>query len=57
MGRTVVPQHWLPRGEAVVGSPSTLEVTVATAHQACGAALLAASVLLPLDCGTSSAGH
>ena len=33
-------------GKAVVGSPGTLEVTLATAHQACGAALLAASVLL-----------
>jgi heme A synthase len=29
-----------------VGSPTTLEVTIATAHQATGAALLAISVLL-----------
>jgi heme A synthase len=34
------------RGQAVVGNPGTLEATVATAHQACGAALLASSVLL-----------
>ena len=34
------------QGRAVVGSPTTLEVTIATAHQATGAALLAISVLL-----------
>lgn len=33
-------------GEAMVGTPGTLEVTLTTAHQACGAALLATSVLL-----------
>jgi len=33
-------------GEAVVGDPGVLEVTVATAHQACGAALLAVAVAL-----------
>jgi len=33
-------------GKAVVGSPGTLAVTLATAHQACGAALLAVSILL-----------
>ncbi len=34
------------QGRAVVGSPTTVEVSVATAHQATGAALLAISVLL-----------
>jgi len=34
------------QGQAVVGYPSTLEVTLATAHQATGAALLALAVLL-----------
>ncbi len=34
------------QGRAVVGSPTTLEVSIATAHQATGAALLAISVLL-----------
>jgi cytochrome c oxidase assembly protein subunit 15 len=34
------------QGRAVVGRPSTLEVTIATAHQATGAALLALAVLL-----------
>lgn len=34
------------QGQAVVGQPTTLEVTIATAHQATGAALLALSVLL-----------
>jgi hypothetical protein len=34
------------QGRAVVGSPSTLEVTIATAHQATGAALLALAVTL-----------
>jgi len=33
-------------GEAVGGDPGVLEVTVATAHQACGAALLAVAVTL-----------
>lgn len=36
------------RGQAVVGNPTTLEVTIATAHQATGAALLALSVALLL---------
>jgi cytochrome c oxidase assembly protein subunit 15 len=36
------------QGRAVVGSPSTLEVTIATAHQATGAFLLALSVALLL---------
>jgi cytochrome c oxidase assembly protein subunit 15 len=36
------------QGKALVGSPSTLEVTIATAHQATGAALLALSVMLML---------
>ncbi len=36
------------QGRAVVGSPSTLEVTIATAHQATGAFLLALSVALVL---------
>ena len=36
------------QGQAVVGDPSTLEVTIATAHQATGAALLALSVALAL---------
>jgi cytochrome c oxidase assembly protein subunit 15 len=35
-------------GRAVVGAPSTLEVTIATAHQATGAFLLALSVALLL---------
>jgi len=34
------------QGRAVVGHPATLEVTIATAHQAGGAALLALAVLL-----------
>jgi heme A synthase len=34
------------QGRAVVGSPTTIEVTIATAHQATGAALLAVSVML-----------
>jgi cytochrome c oxidase assembly protein subunit 15 len=34
------------QGWAVVGSPTTIEVTIATAHQATGAALLAVSVML-----------
>ncbi len=34
------------QGRAVVGSPTTLEVTIATAHQATGAFLLALSVAL-----------
>jgi cytochrome c oxidase assembly protein subunit 15 len=33
------------QGRAVVGHPTTIEVTLATAHQACGALLLAAAVL------------
>jgi cytochrome c oxidase assembly protein subunit 15 len=36
------------QGRAVVGHPSTLEVTIATAHQATGAFLLALSVALML---------
>ncbi|MEE4270484.1 MAG: COX15/CtaA family protein [Thermoanaerobaculales bacterium] len=36
------------QGQAIVGAPSTLEVTIATAHQATGAALLALSVALML---------
>jgi cytochrome c oxidase assembly protein subunit 15 len=36
------------QGRAVVGSPTTVEVTIATAHQATGAALLAVSVALAL---------
>jgi cytochrome c oxidase assembly protein subunit 15 len=36
------------QGRAVVGAPSTLEVTIATAHQATGALLLALSVALLL---------
>jgi len=36
------------QGQAIVGAPSTLEVTIATAHQATGAALLALSVALLL---------
>jgi cytochrome c oxidase assembly protein subunit 15 len=35
-------------GEAVVGSPSTLAVTITTAHQATGAVILALSVALAL---------
>jgi cytochrome c oxidase assembly protein subunit 15 len=34
------------QGRAVVGSPTTVEVTIATAHQAAGAGLLALAVLL-----------
>jgi cytochrome c oxidase assembly protein subunit 15 len=34
------------QGQAVVGSPTVLEATIATAHQATGAALLALAVLL-----------
>jgi cytochrome c oxidase assembly protein subunit 15 len=36
------------QGRAVVGAPSTVEVTIATAHQAVGAFLLALSVALAL---------
>ena len=36
------------QGRAVVGAPSTLEVTIATAHQATGALMLALSVALML---------
>jgi len=36
------------QGRAVVGAPTTLEVTIATAHQAAGAFLLALSVVLLL---------
>ena len=36
------------QGLAVVGAPTTLEVTITTAHQATGAALLALSVTLHL---------
>jgi cytochrome c oxidase assembly protein subunit 15 len=36
------------QGRAVVGDPTTLEVTMATAHQAGGAALLALAVMLVL---------
>jgi cytochrome c oxidase assembly protein subunit 15 len=36
------------QGRAVVGNPTTVEVTLATGHQATGAALLALSVLLAL---------
>lgn len=36
------------QGRAVVGSPSTIEVTIATAHQATGALLLGLSVALAL---------
>ena len=32
------------QGRAVVGSPGTLEITLATAHQACGALLLGLAV-------------
>jgi hypothetical protein len=39
------------QGKAIVGSPTTLEVTIATAHQATGAALLALSVALLLWTG------
>jgi len=35
-------------GEAVVGSPSTLAITITTAHQATGAVILAVSVALAL---------
>ena len=34
------------QGKATVGSPTTIEVTMATAHQATGALLLAVSVAL-----------
>ncbi|PWB73993.1 MAG: hypothetical protein C3F15_08690 [Holophagae bacterium] len=34
------------QGRAIVGHPTTIEVTIATAHQATGAALLALAVLL-----------
>lgn len=37
-------------GEAVVGNPGQFEVMAATAHQACGALLLATSVALTLMC-------
>jgi cytochrome c oxidase assembly protein subunit 15 len=36
------------QGKAIVGSPTTVEVTIATAHQATGAALLALTVALLL---------
>ena len=36
------------QGKAMVGSPTTIEVTITTAHQATGAALLALSVMLHL---------
>jgi cytochrome c oxidase assembly protein subunit 15 len=36
------------QGKAVVGSPTTVEITIATAHQATGAALLALAVTLHL---------
>jgi heme A synthase len=36
------------QGRAIVGSPTTLEVTITTLHQATGAALLALSVALHL---------
>ncbi len=36
------------QGKATVGSPTTIEVTITTAHQATGAALLALSVVLHL---------
>ena len=39
------------QGKAIVGSPTTVEVTIATAHQATGAALLALSVALLLWTG------
>ena len=39
------------QGKAIVGSPTTIEVTIATAHQATGAALLALSVALLLWTG------
>jgi cytochrome c oxidase assembly protein subunit 15 len=39
------------QGRAVVGSPTTLEVTITTLHQATGAALLALSVMLHLWTG------
>lgn len=35
-------------GEAMVGSPSTLAVTITTVHQATGAVILAVSVALAL---------
>jgi cytochrome c oxidase assembly protein subunit 15 len=39
------------QGRAVVGSPTVVEVTLATAHQATGAVLLAVSVMLALWTG------
>jgi Kef-type K+ transport system membrane component KefB len=36
------------QGRAVVGSPTTIEVTITTAHQATGAVLLALAVALAL---------
>jgi hypothetical protein len=36
------------QGKATVGFPTTIEVTITTAHQATGAALLALSVMLRL---------
>jgi hypothetical protein len=36
------------QGKATVGSPTTIEVTITTAHQATGAVLLALSVMLHL---------
>jgi heme A synthase len=36
------------QGKAIVGSPTTIEVTIATSHQATGAALLALAVMLML---------
>ena len=36
------------QGRAVVGMPTTLEVTITTLHQATGAVLLALSVMLHL---------
>jgi cytochrome c oxidase assembly protein subunit 15 len=36
------------QGKAVVGSPTTVEITIATAHQATGAALLALAITLHL---------
>jgi len=36
------------QGRAIVGSPTTLEVTITTAHQATGAVLLALAVMLSL---------
>ena len=39
------------QGKAIVGSPTTVEVTITTAHQATGAALLALGVVLMLWTG------